>query len=106
MLSVVWSKNGNFSIHNYEDNVEILPRLKTRESYGTAPLDWDISVCSLPLAPSVRIRWTSPEGRLRAVPASRYSYFCSFATLTGRYAGVQSANWTVLINTQFFSMRL
>lgn len=43
MLSVDWSKNGNFSIHNYEDNVEILPRLKTRESYGTAPLDWDIS---------------------------------------------------------------
>jgi len=27
---------------------DILPRLKTRESHGTAPLDWDIRVCSLP----------------------------------------------------------
>ena len=30
-------------------NFDILPRLKTRESHGAAPLDWDIRGCSLPL---------------------------------------------------------
>ena len=53
---------------------DILPSLKTRESHGTAPLSWDIRVCSLPLVPAVGIRWRSPEGRLQTVSTSRYSY--------------------------------
>ena len=50
-------------------NFDILLRLQAEESQG-----WDITVCSLPLVPAVGIRWTSHEGRLRAVPTSRYSY--------------------------------
>jgi len=53
---------------------DILPRLKTRESHGTAPLDWDIRVCSLPPLSEVGILERGREDRLRAVPTSRYSY--------------------------------
>jgi len=49
-------------------------RVNAEESHGTAPLDCDITVCSLPLVPAVGIRWTSHIGGLRAVPTSRYSY--------------------------------
>jgi len=58
----------------FQTGVDILPRLKTRESHGTAPLDWDIRVCSLPPLPEVGILERGREGRLRAVPTSRYSY--------------------------------
>ncbi len=49
--------------------VDILLRVNAEESRG-----WDITVCSLPPLPEVGILGKGREGRLRAVPTSRYSY--------------------------------
>ena len=48
----------------YKDHshIDILLRVNAEESHGTAPLDWDIRVCSLPLVPAVGIRWTTHIG--------------------------------------------
>jgi hypothetical protein len=56
------------------DPIDILPRLKTRESHGTAPPSWDITVCSPPPLSEVGSLGRGHEDRLRAVPPSRYSY--------------------------------
>ncbi|WP_256418818.1 hypothetical protein [Halorubrum laminariae] len=47
---------------NTRFQIDILPALKREDSHGTAPLGWDIVVCSC------------PNGQLLAVPISRYSY--------------------------------
>jgi len=54
--------------------IDILLRVNAEESHGTAPLDWDITVCSLPPLSEVGILGRGHIGRLRAVPTSRYSY--------------------------------
>ena len=65
--------------------IDILPCLKTRESHGTAPLDWDITVYSLLPLPEVGILERDREGRLRTVPTSRYSYLRTTARKTRSY---------------------
>jgi len=58
-----------------EISFDFLPRLKTRESHGTAPLSWDITVRG---SRPVLVGRNSPHygrtGEPLAVPTSRYPY--------------------------------
>ena len=54
--------------------LDIRLRANTEESHGTAPLDWEITVCRLPPLSAVGILGSGHQGRLLAVPTSRYSY--------------------------------
>ena len=58
----------DFQDHQF--SFDILPALKREDSR----LRWDIRVCSPPPLSAVGIRRRGYEGRLRAVPTSRYSY--------------------------------
>jgi len=57
-----------------DEYLDILTRVNAGESHGTEPLDWDIRVCSPPPLSGVGILGRGHEGRLLAVPTSRYSY--------------------------------
>ena len=73
-ICLIRNKERDSETYDTEPTIDILLRVNSEESHGTAPLGWDIRVCSPPPLSEVGILERGHEGRLQAVPTSRYSY--------------------------------